>query len=154
MLEISYIRFDICNFFQPRRPVIEKCCKGRRGSKVSAGGTTHRSPCISLLSVVKIKRIIKGNRELNQSLVKLVRFWWACHSLGLAYFFRKQGTMYSLQQGPTGVGSAGRDRITPQPLKPLEIIFAPVVRVWGYLLRLAALSWRGVRSDGRGHNPP
>ena len=37
-------------------------CEGRRGSKVSAGGTTHRSPCISLLSVVKIKRIIKGNR--------------------------------------------------------------------------------------------
>ena len=24
MLEIRYIRFDICNFFQPRRPVIEK----------------------------------------------------------------------------------------------------------------------------------
>ena len=49
--------------------------RGPKGVKsVGRGGTTHRSPCISLLSVVKIKRIIKGNRELDQSLVKLVRF--------------------------------------------------------------------------------
>ena len=41
---------------------------------MTAGVITHRSPSISLLSVVELKRVIKGNRELDQSLVKLVRF--------------------------------------------------------------------------------